>query len=161
MLCVRAALLAAFYLTRNFEKLRKGCILSHYHTAHTLYFSLAFFHLDTSLLTRIRQHLLYIRRISAFCLFVGFYISYGYPLSVPMVVPRPGIESELQCDLDLCRRCGNTRPFNPLHQAGDRTHTSTATQVTAVGFLTHSAIVRTLKMSVCCLKQSDRDTSYC
>ena len=159
MLCVRAALLAAFYLTRNFEKLRKGCILSHYHTAHTLYFSLAFFHLDTSLLTRIRQHLLYIRRISAFCLFVGFYISYGHTLGIPMDVPKPGIESELQCDLDLCRRCGNTRPFNPLPSWGwnPPLHSNPSHCSWILNPQRHSENSE----NVCCLKQSDWDTSHC
>ena len=34
-------------------------------------------------------------------------------------------------------------PFNPLHQDGAQTHTSTATQATALGFLTHCPTVGT------------------
>ena len=49
-----------------------------------------------------------------------------------MEVPRPGIESELQLG-----------SFNPLHWAGDQTHTLAATQATAVGFLIHCATVGT------------------
>ena len=33
--------------------------------------------------------------------------------------------------------CSNTRSFNPLCQAGNRTHTSKVTWAAAVGFLTH------------------------
>ena len=44
---------------------------------------------------------------------------------------------------NLHHSCGNARPFNPLHWAGDRTCASTATRATAVRFLTHCARVRT------------------
>ena len=40
-------------------------------------------------------------------------------------------------------RQGNTGSFNLLCPAGDWTHASAATQATAVGFLTHCAIVGT------------------
>ena len=46
-----------------------------------------------------------------------------------MDIRRPGIESEPLLD-----------PFNPLSSAEDQTHTSTVTQATAVGFLTHCAM---------------------
>ena len=41
--------------------------------------------------------------------------------------------------LNLSHGYGNTRSFNPLHQARDGIHASTATQATAGEFLTHCA----------------------
>ena len=52
-----------------------------------------------------------------------------------MEVPGPGTESTPQL-WPMLSSCGNTGSFNTLHQAGHRTHTSTATQAPAVGFLT-------------------------
>ena len=52
-----------------------------------------------------------------------------------MEVLRPRIETETQLQ---------PKPtFNPLHQAGDRTHTLAETQVAAVRFLTHCATAGT------------------
>ena len=44
---------------------------------------------------------------------------------------------------DLHCSHSNTRSFNPLHQARDRTHASAVTQATAVRFLTQCATVGT------------------
>ena len=44
---------------------------------------------------------------------------------------------------NLHHSCNNTRSFKPLSQAGDQTHTSTATQATAVRLLTHCSTVGT------------------
>ena len=44
---------------------------------------------------------------------------------------------DLHCSFD------NTRSFNPLHWAGDRTQASTTAQAAAVGFLTHCATAGT------------------
>ena len=49
----------------------------------------------------------------------------------------------LSCSCGQCRSCGKARSFNPLHQAGNRTHTSAETGATAVGFLTYYATVGT------------------
>ena len=44
---------------------------------------------------------------------------------------------------NLSFSCGNARSFNLLHWAGDQTRTSTASQTTAVWFLTHCTIAGT------------------
>ena len=55
--------------------------------------------------------------------------------------PSQGVN--LSCSCDLCCSCSNTRSFNPLYQVGAQTHTSTATQTAAVGFLTQCATIGT------------------
>ena len=50
-----------------------------------------------------------------------------------MEVPRPGTESEPQCNLH--HSCGNTDSFNPLSRAGNETQASTTSWGVAVGFL--------------------------
>ena len=49
----------------------------------------------------------------------------------------PGQGSSQSCGCNLYPSCGNARSFNPLCQAKDQTCASTATQVTALGFLMH------------------------
>ena len=44
--------------------------------------------------------------------------------------------------------CGSAGSFNPLHQAGDQTHTSTGNRTAAVMFLTHCTTVGTPRLSV-------------
>ena len=63
--------------------------------------------------------------------FLFFYFLWLHPQL--MEVPGPGIESKLH--LQQCWI------FNPLCQARDGTHTSTATRAAAIGFLTHHAPV--------------------
>ena len=58
-----------------------------------------------------------------------------------MEFPRLGTESKPWFQL-YCN-CSNAGYFNPLHQARDWTHTSTAIWATAVRFLTHCATART------------------
>ena len=69
---------------------------------------------------------------------------------------------------NLCCSGSNTRSFNPLHWAKDWTHTSAATQATAVGFLTHCAMAGTPELSylfiylatpVACQRSQARDQS--
>ena len=50
-----------------------------------------------------------------------------------------GIWNFLSQGLNLSRSCSNAGYFNPLHQAGDWTHTFTVNHATGVGFLTHFA----------------------
>ena len=45
-----------------------------------------------------------------------------------------GLNLSHSCDLH--HKCSNAGSINPLHQAGDQTHTSAATWAAAVGFLT-------------------------
>ena len=67
--------------------------------------------------------------------FIIFFVFYG-PIHAVWKFLRPRIESKLQLQ--------QRQIFNPLHQAGDQTCTSTATQATqAVGFLTHCATAGT------------------
>ena len=60
-----------------------------------------------------------------------------------------GMWNFLSQELNLSYSCrphpsySNARSFKLLHWAGDQTHTSTANQATAVGFLTHGATART------------------
>lgn len=51
------------------------------------------------------------------------------------------------CDLFLFHIHGNARSFNWLCQTGDPAHTSTATRTVAVGLLTNSAMMETLKVT--------------
>ena len=57
-----------------------------------------------------------------------------------------GLKLSHSCDL-YCN-CINATSFNPLCQAGDRTHASTATWAAAVGFVTHCATVGTSSVLV-------------
>ena len=47
-----------------------------------------------------------------------------------------GQRLNLSHSCELHHSCGNTRSFNPLHWARNQTHTSAATQATAVRFFT-------------------------
>ena len=55
--------------------------------------------------------------------------------------PGQGLNPSLSCDLR--HSCGKAGFFNPLHQAGDRTHMSSLTRAAAVRSLTHFATVGT------------------
>ena len=70
------------------------------------------------------------------CFFLGFF---GHTHS--MEVPRPGIESDPQLwPMPYLQQC---QILNPLCQAENQIHTSTMTQASAVGCLTHYATVGT------------------
>ena len=60
--------------------------------------------------------------------------------------PSPGNDPSHRCDLS--RSCGNLEFFNPFCQAWDQTHTSAATEATAVRFLNHCTTVRTPHISI-------------
>ena len=55
----------------------------------------------------------------------------------------PGQELHLSHSCNPRSRCSNTESFNPPCWAGDRTHSSVATQVAIVELLTHCAIAGT------------------
>ena len=65
------------------------------------------------------------------------------PLIFVFLMAAPMAHGSSQVRDWIHRSCYNAGSFNPLHQAGDRTHTSTAIWAAAVGFLTHCATVGT------------------
>ena len=64
----------------------------------------------------------------------GFHFFYGCTHSIWKFLGQ-GLNPSPNCNLHCC--CGNTGSCNPLHWAGNWTHTSTVTWASAVGFLTH------------------------
>ena len=75
----------------------------------------------------------------------SLFFFYGHTHSI-WKFPRQRLNPSHSCSLRY--RHGNAGSFNPLCQARDQTHTSTATRAPAVISLTHYATVGTQKISI-------------
>ena len=81
----------------------------------------------------------HITSLTLFCLFACLFLM-ATPEAYGSFRARDWIKLQLK-PTPYLQQC---QFFNPLHQAGDRKHTSTATWAAIVGFLTHSTPVGTL-----------------
>ena len=75
----------------------------------------------------------------------SFYFYFlNYFMAAPMVYGSSWARDWIWAEIaTYAAACSNSRSFNSLCQAGDRTHTSTASQVVAVRFLNHCVRVWT------------------